>query len=122
MNAEGRVTIVAGEDADGTPVVALHFPDAGLVVDPSMVSYVDGHLRVSVPATVDLPTDVVVIDRWFPSTKDEAYVAVQAVDPISVERILLREQRENPGVPWGRLARDAVAAAIAGDTGLSRAD
>jgi hypothetical protein len=122
MNVPGRVTLIAGEDENGTPVVSLQFPDVEILVDPSMVSYTDGQLHVTVPATVDLPLDVVVIDKWLPATREEAAFAVANVDPICVERILMREQRENPGVPWGRLARSAVALACAGETGAPDAD
>lgn len=119
---DGRVVVVTTEDADGAAVVALQFPHVGLVVDPTMVSYVDGSLRVQVPATLDLPADATVIDRWLPATPEEAAHAVRNVDPVAVERVLLREQRENPGAPWGLLAREAVAAVIAGDTGVPDAD
>lgn len=117
MNTNGRVTMVIGEDEDGIPLVGLEFPDQSIVVDPKMVSYVDGVLHVAVPATLDLPTGCVVIDRFYPPEREQVALAVANVSPAAVERLLMQEQLTNLGEGMGLLAIRAVARALNGETG-----
>ena len=116
MNAEGRVTVVVGEDTNG-PAVAIEFPDVTMVVDPKMVTYHEGRLTVQVPATIDLPLDAVVIDRWLPPEVEQVYLAVNAIPSAYVERLLIQEQMTNMGEAMGELAKRAVARAVLGETG-----
>lgn len=115
----GRVTLVQGENDDGEPVTVVHFPDLSFTVDPAMIEYADGRLHIQVPSTIDLPLDAVVIDHWLPATKEEAGLAVEQLDPLAIERVIMLIQRENPGFPWGAIARRAVALVLAGETGIS---
>lgn len=117
MNVDGRVTMVVGEDAEGAPLVGLEFSDQSIVVDPKMVTYIDGTLRVAVPATLDLPADAVVFDQFYPPQQEQIALAIYQVSTAAVERLLIQEQMTNMGEPMGVLAIRAVARAVNGETG-----
>lgn len=115
MNVDGRVTMVMGEDSEGRPMVGIEFPDVSIIVDPSMVAYIDGKLTVAVPATIDLPTDCVVVERWLPPETDQVFMAIEGVSDVTVERLLIEEQMTDMGTPMGTLAKRAVARAVMGE-------
>lgn len=110
-----RVALRIIEDDEGRPMARLTFSDVAFLVDPAHVSYLNGELRIRVPAWIDVPGDAVIIERWLPPTIEQVRLAVEALDPVAVERVLLREQQANPDESWGSIARRAVAYAAIGD-------
>ena len=109
---DSRVSVRMIEDDEGNPRARLMFSDVAFTVDPGAVSLVNGELRVQVPSWIDVPQDVVVVERWLPPTVEQARLAVEALDAAHIEALLIEEQQANPGEPWGYVARAAVARAV----------
>ena len=116
MNAEDRVTLIVGEDEHGQKAI-IEFPDTSIVVDPKAVAYVDGTLTVQIPSTIDVPLGACVVEQWFPPEQEQVWLAVQALSPTAVARLLIEEQMTDMAQSMGVLAIRAVARAIMGETG-----
>jgi hypothetical protein len=109
----GRVSLRMIEE-DGEPRARLMFDTLAFTVDPAAVSFNNGELRVQIPTWIDVPQDVVVVERWLPPTAEQVRLAVEALDATLIETLMLRQQEASADEPFGAIARKAVAFAVAG--------
>lgn len=100
-------------EEDGEPRARLMFSDLAFTVDPAAVSFLDGELRVRIPAWIDVPSGVTVVERWLPPTPEQVRLAVEALDATVIETLMLRMQSASMDQPFGAIARQAVAFACA---------
>lgn len=109
---QSRIAVRMIEE-DGRAMARVIFSDVSFIVDPAAVSLVNGELRIQVPAWIDVPQDVVVVERWLPPTAGQVRLAVEACDATVIETLMLRQQQASADEPFGAIARKAVALAIA---------
>lgn len=100
-------------EEDGEPRARLMFSDLAFTVDPAAVSFIDGELRVRIPAWIDVPTEATVVERWLQPTPEQVRLAVEALDASTIETLMLRQQEASADQPFGAIARQAVALACA---------
>lgn len=110
---QSRIAVRMIEE-DGQPMARVIFSDVSFIVDPAAVSLVNGELRIQVPAWIDVPQDVVVVERWLPPTAAQVRLAVEGCDATLIETLMLRQQASSADVPFGAIARKAVALAVTG--------
>lgn len=109
---QSRIAVRMIEE-DGQPMARVIFSDVSFIVDPAAVSLVNGELRIQVPAWIDVPQDVVVVERWLPTTSEQVRLAVESLDATLIETLMLRLQSASMDEPFGAIARKAVALAVA---------
>lgn len=109
------VRLIDGDEDDRWARVV--FSDVAFTVPADDVSFGGGVLRIRMPAVIDAPLSATVVERWLPPTEEQVRLAVEGLDAVVVERIMLREMDATAGDPMGVVARRAVALACAGDRG-----